>query len=110
MSTSSTVTRPLAEACWVTRVLTAGPPAKLDASLSVSLARRRLAEELWALQCTVRERAAAEPDPPPEPEMMRLVTLVGGGLGESRSLGTDGQEVTMRRNVGWKTGSLFWTG
>lgn len=46
-STSSTVTRPLAEACWVMRVRAMAPPVKLEASLSVSLGRRLLAGEFW---------------------------------------------------------------
>lgn len=76
-STSSTVTRPLAEACWVMRVRVRAPPPKLEASLSTSLGRRLLAGELWALLWT--ERAA-------EAEERLPVTLVGGGLGERRSL------------------------
>lgn len=54
-STSSTVTRPLAEACWVMRVRATAPPAKLEASLSVSLGRRLLAGVLWALRWIDRE-------------------------------------------------------
>lgn len=44
-STSSTVHRPLAEACWVMRVRATDPPVKLEASLSVSLGRRLLTGE-----------------------------------------------------------------
>lgn len=58
-STSSTVTRPLADACWLMRVRAMAPPATLDASLSVSLGRRRLAGELVALCWAAREWTAA---------------------------------------------------
>ncbi|TNN53208.1 hypothetical protein EYF80_036569 [Liparis tanakae] len=47
-STSSTVSRPLAEACWAMRVRATAPPAMLEASLSVSLGRSLLAGEPWA--------------------------------------------------------------
>lgn len=85
-STSSTVTRPLAEACWAMRVRVTVPPITLDASLSVSFRRRFLAlalpEELRLLLWTMRVCAWE-----PEPEERVTVTRVGGGLGDSRSLG-----------------------
>lgn len=61
------------------RVRETAPPAKLEASLSVSLGRRLLAGEFWALWWIDRERA-------PEVEDRLPAALVGGGLGERRSL------------------------
>ena len=83
-STSSTVTRPLAEACWAMRVRVTVPPITLDASLSVSFILRFLAvpEELrLLLLCTMRVCACV-----PEPEERVTVTRDGGGEGDRRSI------------------------
>lgn len=88
-STSSTVTRPLAEACWLMRVLVTVPPATLEVSLSLSFRRRFLVlptpEELRLLEA-VAEWSRRLVWAWLEPEVRVTVTFVGGGLGERRSL------------------------
>lgn len=74
----------------------------LEVSLSLSLRRRFLVlavpEELRLLDAVAPKAAEAEPAPECskrlvwlwlEPEVRVTVTLVGGGLGERRSLGRD---------------------
>lgn len=91
-STSSTVMRPLAEACWLMRVLLTVPPTMLEVSLSLSLRRRFLEalvpDELRLLEATTEEWWCRRP----EPDERATATLVTEGLGDRRSLG------------GWKGG------
>lgn len=76
------------------RVRAKAPPAKLDASLSVSLWRRLFAGELRALPWSEREWTT-------EVEERLPVTLVGGGLGDRRSL--QGSEEQKKSNpYSWK--------
>lgn len=93
-STSSTVMRPLAEACWLMRVLVTLPPAMLEVSLSLSLRRRFLVlpapEELRLLEAVVAEWSRRLVWLWPEAEVRVTVTLVGGGLGDRRSLRKEG--------------------
>lgn len=100
-STSSTVTRPLAEACWLMRALVTAPPCRLEVSLSLSLRRRFLLllapEELRLLVCSTRLVWQW-----PEAEVRVTVTRVGGGLGERRSLEEREHERGSGREKGWR--------
>lgn len=93
-STSSTVMRPLAEACWLIRVLVTVPPTMLEVSLSLSLRRRFLLlpvpEEMWLLEADWSRRLEWLW---PEAEVRVTVTLLGGGLGDRRSLRKEGKTV-----------------
>lgn len=118
-STSSTVMRPLAEACWLMRVLVTVPPTMLEVSLSLSLRRRFLLlaapEELRLLEAVAA--VAAEADWSKrlawlwlEPEVRVTMTLVGGGLGDRRSLrregGRDSDDRNRPRQLVWHRYSL----
>lgn len=88
-SISSTVMRPLAEACWLIRVFVTVAPTVLEVSLSLSLRRRfLLPEEFRLLEVAVpeRRRRLVWLCPEAEAEVRVTVTLVGGGLGDKRSL------------------------
>ena len=109
-STSSTVMRPLAEACWLRRVLVTAPPAMLDVSLSLSLRRRFLElaapEELRLLEAVVADWSRRLVWLWLEPEVRATETLMVGGLGDRRSLGTDGGRGLEHR---YRRGHLFWS-
>lgn len=88
-SISSTVMRPLAEACWLIRVFVRVAPTVLEVSLSLSLRRRfLLPEELRLLEAAVPEcrRRLVWLCPGAEVEVRVTVTFVGGGLGDRRNL------------------------
>lgn len=98
-STSSTVTRPLAEACWLMRALVMAPPCRLEVSLSLSLRRRFLLllapEELRLLVCSTRLVWLR-----PEAEVRVTVTRLGGGLGERRNLNEREKDKECEREKG----------